>query len=73
MKPYPKKICFHCGNKYGKPRDTASTIHLNKCDVCGETTGVTEPRDFGNPKFPGHEYKEYDIPDFMKDIFNIKQ
>lgn len=60
LKPYPTWICNDCGNKacYSQHRHPSlmSTYHIGICDVCGEKTFVTEPRDFGYPKFRGHKY-----------------
>lgn len=36
----PKQLCF-----------SVSTFHTGKCDVCGEETAVTEPRDYFFPDF----------------------
>jgi hypothetical protein len=59
-----KKVCYRCGvsanvltclKKYkNRPNQlafTTSTYHEAECDVCGEKTGVTEPRDFFYPDF----------------------
>jgi len=55
LKDYPTWICQECGSKYHTGGGTViSTWHKNKCDVCGKQKYVTEPRDFGYPKFPGH-------------------
>lgn len=58
------QVCDKCGKeanrltclkKYGKEpikiKYRSSTYHEGVCDVCGKTTGVTEPRDFFNPDF----------------------
>lgn len=44
---YPMWICIKCGTIYGKRAPRLATWHYDKCDVCGVTTSVTEPRDFG--------------------------
>ena len=57
-------VCSPCGltanyltclKKYGKPpikkAYDVSTYHTGTCDVCGEKTSVTEPRDFFYPDF----------------------
>lgn len=57
-------VCTPCGitanyltclKKYGKPPKkfhfTVSTYHDGVCDVCGQETTVTEPRDFFYPDF----------------------
>jgi hypothetical protein len=41
------QVCHDCGIKYGEVRDFASSYWNDKCDVCGETKGVTEARDYG--------------------------
>lgn len=49
--PYPDWICKTCGCFYGnRPSGNpyGATWHKDKCDVCGEVTEVTEPRDFGH-------------------------
>ena len=56
LKPYPSLICSDCGKKYGKYSVGCSSMHKNTCGVCGEIKQVTEPRDWGYPEFPGHEY-----------------
>jgi len=60
---YPSWVCVDCGNKARDEmnkggvkhcgRAMMSTWHNGKCDVCGETKEVTEPRDFGYPEFVG--------------------
>lgn len=48
--PYPDWICKTCGCLYGNRPDGnpyGATWHPDKCDICGEETEVTEPRDFG--------------------------
>lgn len=59
-KPYPQWVCISCGNKYGNgmPKDHVCTMHEGVCGICGETRGVTEPRDFRHLK-QGWE-KEYE-------------
>jgi methionyl-tRNA synthetase len=47
---YPQWICFDCGEKYGRRKAGTCTVHPDICDVCGEETMVTEPRDFGHLK-----------------------
>jgi hypothetical protein len=39
--------CHDCGKKYGKYSVGCSSTWEGKCDVCGETKGVTEVRDYG--------------------------
>lgn len=51
-KPYPVYVCHDCGSKYGKRRALMSTFHRGTCGVCGKEKSVTEPRDYGSPKFP---------------------
>ena len=45
---YPEWICHECGMKYGRREPGSATWHTGKCDVCGETKSVTQPRDFGH-------------------------
>ena len=47
---YPTWICGDCGTIYGRKPCGVATWHFDKCDVCGEETTVTEPRDFGHLK-----------------------
>jgi hypothetical protein len=42
-----KWICLECGIKHHKQKESVSTFHLGKCDVCGMIRVVTEGRDFG--------------------------
>ena len=52
----PKKlewVCFDCGIKNGHkepPEVDLCTWHMAVCDICGQYTSVTEPRDFGITK-----------------------
>jgi hypothetical protein len=39
--------CHDCGKKYGTYSVGCSSTWEGKCDVCGETKGVTETRDYG--------------------------
>jgi hypothetical protein len=39
--------CHDCGKKYGEYSVGCSSTWEGKCDVCGETKGVTETRDYG--------------------------
>ena len=44
----PKQVCHACGVLYGTEfRDGYYIYWTDKCGVCGKTTSVTEPRDFG--------------------------
>jgi hypothetical protein len=48
---YPDWICADCGEKLGRGGGSKyATWHVDPCDVCNETTMVTEPRDFGHLK-----------------------
>jgi len=40
-------VCRDCGLKYGKYSVGCSSIWEAQCDVCGETKGCTEVRDWG--------------------------
>jgi len=51
-------VCFDCGKEAlsllinkGKTQFLCSTVHNDKCDVCGKVKAVTEARDFQYPKF----------------------
>lgn len=62
LKPYPTWVCIKCGteaviqsDRY-HPTANLSTFHKGICDVCGKRTSVTESRDYGYPKFEGHEH-----------------
>jgi rubrerythrin len=48
--PYPSWICRPCGFAYGRfpSQDRVSTYHQDTCDICGEVTACSEPRDFGH-------------------------
>lgn len=46
-KQYPSVICNDCGRKHGRRECGMATWSVDKCDVCGETKPVTQPRDFG--------------------------
>jgi len=41
------QVCSDCGTKYGKYSVGCSSQWEGTCDVCGETKGVTEVRDYG--------------------------
>jgi hypothetical protein len=50
---YPDWICNQCGRNHGKRPEGnpyGATYHRGECGICGETTEVTEPRDFGHIK-----------------------
>lgn len=59
LKPYPTWVCRACGlgasNRKADGALLVSTFHQGLCEVCGRVTAVTEPRDYGYPKFEGHE------------------
>ena len=40
-------VCKDCGAKYGEYSVGCSSVWEGECDVCGETKGVTEARDYG--------------------------
>lgn len=50
-KHYPSYICIDCGQKHckGLPRKSiySSTFHEGVCDMCGNTSALTQPRDYG--------------------------
>ena len=41
------QVCKDCGKKYGEYSVGCSSVWEGECDVCGETKGVTEKRDYG--------------------------
>lgn len=49
---YPSYICLNCGEKHcnGLTKNIvyASTFHMGVCDICGETSALTQPRDYGH-------------------------
>jgi hypothetical protein len=47
---YPSWICGDCGTKYGRKPCGIACWHMGVCGVCGKTTAVTEPRDYGHLK-----------------------
>ena len=52
MKKYPDWICTDCGEKVQRimlRRALIATFHIGRCDICGETKPVTQPRDYGWP------------------------
>lgn len=54
---YPARVCFACGEKWGRNKkfhDHGCTVHFDTCGICGDERPVTEPRDFGHLK-PGWE------------------
>ena len=54
----PEWICMECGKRYGRKSIGIATWHEDMCDICGEITSVTEPRDFGylDDSYLGIEY-----------------
>jgi hypothetical protein len=49
---FPTWVCADCAVAAGgKLRTANATWHTGKCHACGLTKSVTEPRDFGHPKF----------------------
>ena len=47
---YPEWCCDECGKLHGNRLPNHATYHEAVCDVCGEESFVTEPRDFGHFK-----------------------
>jgi len=62
---YPPWTCSDCAYKAGgKWKDKhIATFHQNICPVCGELKSVTEPRDYGYPK-----YKNVIDPEQWRDL-----
>lgn len=52
---YPSEICTPCGQKHGAARrpNHIATYYPGVCGWCGEATIVTEPRDWGYPRYEG--------------------
>ena len=52
---YPSEICTPCGRKHDRlPSGVhVATYYHGTCAWCGETTLVTEPRDWGYPRYEG--------------------
>lgn len=58
LKRYPYDICHECGMTaktclHPLRKQIVATYRVAQCAVCGETKEVTEPRDYGYPKFKG--------------------
>ena len=59
LKPYPVWVCHDCGiaamtkTDLKKRKSFIATYHMGICEVCNEKRAVTEPRDYGHPKFKG--------------------
>jgi hypothetical protein len=51
-RPYPAWICLPCGEAHGRgmPDHHVATWHMGACGICGDSTFVTEPRDFRHLK-----------------------
>src|SRR5690349_14005482 len=53
---YPNWICRECAESSGcRNRCQVSTYHEDLCGWCGRRTAVTQPRDYGYPKFSKKE------------------
>lgn len=48
---YPSWVCGVCAENAGGKLKGVATFHVDECGICGSTTSVTEPRDYGYPKF----------------------
>lgn len=49
---FPAQVCSACAVLAGgRLRTLTATWHEGKCEVCGITKTVTQPRDFGHPRF----------------------
>jgi hypothetical protein len=50
---YPTWTCGKCAEEAGGrfPKDHIATYHYNICDVCGQKTTVTQPKDYGYPRY----------------------
>lgn len=51
MLDYPQWICAPCGEKHGRKACGITSWHEgDACDICGDKTITTEPRDYGHLK-----------------------
>jgi len=52
-KEYPTWVCSDCARDTGAtwPKGHVATFHMGICDVCNHNKSVTEPRDWGYPRF----------------------
>lgn len=50
---YPVWVCQGCAEAAGgrQPKGHMATWHFDRCDVCDTIQPVTQPRDFGYPRF----------------------
>jgi hypothetical protein len=51
MKPYPKWACAECGEKHGSKKANLKyqdEWFLGPCEVCGEESLVTDPKEYGH-------------------------
>lgn len=62
LKKYPTWVCSDCGKAGLTSKsvdrympEEVSTFHKGICGVCGKELSVTQPRDYGYPKFKGCE------------------
>lgn len=54
MKPYPKQVCWDCGNPVKKCRKVgAITVFQGLCGVYGKKKNVSTAGDYGWPDFKG--------------------
>lgn len=44
-------VCYGCAIEAGGVCNHHAEWHVSECDVCGDQTAVTEPSEFGYPKF----------------------
>lgn len=53
MSEYPSWVCTPCAKAAGAkwPEGHVATFHQDQCGVCLKITEVTQPRDWGYPKF----------------------
>lgn len=61
MNEYPSWVCWDCGTKASQVKEHqggVATYHMGICEVCKESKAVTQPRDFGYPKFTSPTPKE---------------
>lgn len=54
---YPAWICTDCAvkNKGKFPKGHIATWHIEECGWCHENKAVTEPKDYGFPRYESHK------------------
>jgi len=70
FKDSPVWICGDCGGKYGRGECGLATWHEDRCDICGLTTFVTEPRDFGGLRSDFAKLRATEVENGTDDSFS---